>query len=50
MARFPVRALGLLLLTVTIFGASCQALFADADLPSPDLDRIEQLLSGRNGG
>jgi hypothetical protein len=30
MARFPLRALGLVLLTVTLFGASCQAVFAGA--------------------
>jgi hypothetical protein len=49
MARFPLRALGLMLLTVTILGASCQALFADVDLPAiPTLGQIEQLLIERD--
>jgi hypothetical protein len=46
MARFPLRALGLLLLTVTILGASCQALFAESDLrPAPALEQITRLLT-----
>jgi hypothetical protein len=50
MARFPLRALGLLLLTVTILGASCQALFAGVDPNALDvsaaqaLDQFVQLL------
>ena len=34
MAKLPLRALGLLLLTLTITIASCQALFPTADLPA----------------
>jgi len=34
MAKLPLRALGLLLLTVTIAIASCQALFHATDLPA----------------
>ena len=34
MAKLPLRALGLLLLTVTIAVASCQALFHVTDLPA----------------
>ena len=34
MARLPLRLLGLLLLTVTITVASCQAMFYGASLPS----------------
>lgn len=35
MARFPLRVLGLLLLTATITVSSCQAVFYQAALPSP---------------
>jgi len=41
MARFPLRALGLLLLTVTIFGASCQAVFAGGSV-LPSLQQIDR--------
>jgi hypothetical protein len=34
MANIPQRVLGLLLLTLTITVASCQALFHDVTLPS----------------
>lgn len=34
MARFPLRVLGLLLLTATITVSSCQAVFHGAELPS----------------
>jgi hypothetical protein len=34
MAKLPLRALGLLLLTLTIVIASCQALFPGSDRPS----------------
>lgn len=34
MAKLPLRALGLLLLTLTIGIASCQALFHATELPS----------------
>jgi hypothetical protein len=34
MAKLPLRALGLLLLTLTIGIASCQALFHGTELPS----------------
>jgi len=34
MAQFPLRLLGLLLLTATITVASCQAMFYGAALPS----------------
>ena len=34
MARFPLRVLGLLLLTATITVARCQAVFHGAELPS----------------
>jgi|TARA_R110001592_G_scaffold302445_3_gene574391 hypothetical protein len=34
MARFPLRVLGLLLLTATITVASCQAVFYGAELPA----------------
>lgn len=35
MARLPLRALGLLLLTLAITLSSCQALFHGVSLPSP---------------
>lgn len=42
MAKLPLRALGLVLLTLTIGIASCQALFHASELPSlPDaLERL----------
>lgn len=49
MAKFPLRALGLLLLTMTILGASCQALFAETSLRvAPALEQITQLLTERD--
>jgi hypothetical protein len=48
MAKFPLRALGLVLLTVTIFGASCQALFADIAMPGATT--LEQLFSDGDRG
>jgi len=39
MAKLPLRALGLLLLTLTIGIASCQALFHATELPAA----LEQL-------
>jgi hypothetical protein len=41
MARFPLRALGFLLLTVTILGASCQAVFAGGASLLPSQQQIE---------
>lgn len=45
MARFPLRVLGLLLLTATITVASCQAMFYGAALPSlPSLPSLPAVL------
>jgi hypothetical protein len=51
MARFPLRALGLLLLTVTIVGASCQALFADIGPAAVQaIEQIERILADGGRG
>ena len=40
MAKFPLRALGLLLLTVSILVAGCQALFHGATLSASGLPSV----------